>query len=215
MPNRLILFTRYPLPGTAKTRLIPALGAVGAANLQRQMTQHTLSQVTALRSMADISVEIWFAGTAANESIDRQNMQDWLGSSWVYHSQGTGDLGERLIRATQQAFEQEMQRVVVIGTDCPELRTDLLQQAFEALQSSDVVLGPAVDGGYYLIGLRQFAPYLFQRIHWSNDVVLQQTVERAQAKKLTIAYLEQLTDIDRPEDLQVWQSLQGGRFELE
>ena len=218
---RLIVFTRYPQAGKAKTRLIPALGAEGAASLQRQMTEYTLNQVRKLLnpslvsvdlvSVDLVSVEVWFAGTAssgtASDDTDRQLMQDWLGTGWVYRQQGTGDLGARMSQAFQDAFADGMERVVTIGTDCPGVDANRLTQAFQALQDHDLVLGPATDGGYYLIGLGRFVPELFLGIAWSTADVLSQTIEIAQRLNLSIAYLDSLTDIDRPEDLPVWQAV--------
>ncbi|WP_416674782.1 TIGR04283 family arsenosugar biosynthesis glycosyltransferase [Egbenema bharatensis] len=209
--ERLIVFTRYPQPGKAKTRLIPALGAVGAAALQRQMTEHTLRQVAewvdrSVQSNPLQSVEIWFAGTDAPD-LDRQRMQDWLGSQWAYRSQPSGDLGERMAQAFRSAFAAGMERVVIIGTDCPGIDANLLAQAFQLLQEHDVVLGPATDGGYYLIGLSRFTTDLFTGIAWSTAEVLHQTVAIATQKGLDIAALNPLTDIDRPEDLPVWEAV--------
>jgi rSAM/selenodomain-associated transferase 1 len=94
---------------------------------------------------------------------------------------------------------------IIIGTDCPELTDALLTQAFQALQQTALVLGPATDGGYYLIGLRQMVPDLFQSIAWSTDRVFQQTVMIARNLNLSISALPTLTDVDRPEDLPVWE----------
>lgn len=211
--HRLIVFTRYPQPGKAKTRLIPALGPAGAAALQRQMTEHTLQQVQQLLKLSPLSVEIWFAATAkvgvSAAEADRHLMQNWLGDHWVYQSQAPGDLGTRMSHAFQMAFTDGMERVVTIGTDCPELDAHQLRRAFQALQTDDLVLGPAADGGYYLIGLRRFIPELFTGIAWSTVAVLQQTVAIAERLNLSIAYLDTLTDIDRPEDLSVWQTSVG------
>ena len=201
MTERLIIFTRYPRPGKAKTRLIPALGAEGAATLQRQMTEHTLAQVKNLAPA--LSVEIWFAD---DPSAHRQ-MQDWLGTEWFYQSQGEGNLGDRLITASQSAFAADLDRVVIIGTDCPGLDADRITQAFQALQNHDLVLGDATDGGYYLIGLRRSIPELFQGIDWGTSAVRQQTVAIAHQLKLTVAHLPVLSDIDYPEDLPVWQAV--------
>lgn len=206
--DRLIVFTRYPQPGAAKTRLIPALGAEGAAALQRQMTEHTLTQVQKLIHLRPVGVEIWFAVTASAEA-NRQQMQDWLGTTWVYQPQPDGDLGARMAKAFQSAFTSGMTRVVTIGTDCPRLDAEKLAQAFETLQDADLVLGPAADGGYYLIGLRRFVPELFAGIAWSTETVLSQTIEIAQRLELSVTCLETLTDIDRPADLPVWQTVQA------
>lgn len=204
----LVVFTRYPQPGKAKTRLIPALGAAGAAALQRQMTECTLRQVQRAVNLRPLAVEIWFAGTDSPDALetDRQHMQEWLGATWVYQPQAAGDLGTRMAHAFQTAFGKGNQRVVTIGTDCPGLDANKLLQAFQLLHTHDLVLGPATDGGYYLIGLRRFVPELFTGIAWSTEQVLPQTIAIAERLGLSIGYLEALTDIDRPEDLPLWQS---------
>jgi uncharacterized protein len=195
----LIIFTRYPEPGNTKTRLIPVLGAEGAATLQRQMTEHKLAEVNQLLTFYPLSVEVHFAG--GNEQL----MQDWLGSSLVYRRQSEGDIGDRMASAFQLSFATGMTAVVLIGTDCPELNSPLMAEAFQLLRQHDLVLGPALDGGYYLIGLRRLIPELFTGIPWSTAEVLQQTLGIAQKLGLTVAKLPLLSDVDRPEDLSVWQ----------
>lgn len=198
MRERLIIFTRYPEPGKTKTRLIPVLGVEGAATLQRQMTEHKLAEVKKLQAVSQLSVEVHFAG--GNEQL----MQDWLGSSIIYQQQSEGDIGCRMGSAFQASFEAGMNRVVLIGTDCPDLNAQLLAQAFQSLEQHDLVLGPAEDGGYYLIGLRRLIPELFIGISWSTAEVLQQTQSIARNLSLSVAYLPLLSDVDRPEDLWVW-----------
>lgn len=195
MSECLIIFTRYPEPGKTKTRLIPALGAEGAATLQRQMTEHTLAQVKELQAKRLVSVEVYFVGG------NQQLMQSWLGTSVIYRQQGDGDLGRRMAIAFQTALEAGKQRVVVIGTDCPDLKAEVMVKAFNALEQHDLVLGPAQDGGYYLIGLCRLIPELFTGISWSTAEVLQQTMSIAQRLELAVAYLPRLSDVDRPEDL--------------
>jgi rSAM/selenodomain-associated transferase 2/rSAM/selenodomain-associated transferase 1 len=207
--EHLIIFTRYPQPGQAKTRLIPALGAEGAAALQRQMTEHTLKQVQTLLDRRSISTTVWFAGTE-NPEVDRQQMQAWLGSAWCYCPQSAGNLGNRMAYAVQAAFGMGAQRVVVIGTDCPSLGAEQLAQAFQILATHDLVLGPAVDGGYYLIGLSRMIPTLFTNIAWSTSEVFQQTVTAAKQVNLSIGYLATRADIDRPEDLPIWETVRQG-----
>lgn len=160
LQQHLIIFTRYPEPGKTKTRLIPALGTIGAAKLQRQMTEYALFQVKELQKLINISLEIRFAGG------DLQLMQDWLGAELVYHSQGDGDLGSRMARSLYDSFQGQAKQVVIIGTDCPGLNSHILAQAFEQIYTVDLVLGPAIDGGYYLIALRRFIPELFANIDW-------------------------------------------------
>ncbi|MCA1993701.1 MAG: TIGR04282 family arsenosugar biosynthesis glycosyltransferase, partial [Coleofasciculus sp. S288] len=168
--ERLIVFTRYPEPGKTKTRLIPLLGAEGAAKLQRRMTEHTLTQVKELQASYPVSVEVHFSGGT------QQLMQDWLSCEFVYREQSQGDIGQRMASAFQTSFTAGMTRVVIIGIDCPDLKAQLMAKAFYAIAQHDLVLGPAEDGGYYLIGLRRMIPELFTGIRWSTAEVLPQTL---------------------------------------
>lgn len=205
LPNitkqHIIIFTRYPEPGKTKTRLIGALGDIGAASLQKQMTEHTLSQVRKLTTTSAITVEVRFSGGNC------ELMQSWLGLEFLYRTQGEGDLGERMMRSLKDAFANNAEQVIIIGTDCPGLDDQLLTLALEKLQSCELVLGPALDGGYYLIGLRQLVAELFSNILWGTDQVFSQTVEVARKQNLSSAYLPSLADVDRPEDLIVWQQI--------
>ncbi len=198
----LIVFTRYPIPGQTKTRLIPALGAVGASNLHRQMTEHTLAQVRQLRADG-VAIEIHYAGA----ETDRE-LADWLGADLVYRSQGDGDLGERMVLSIETALQAGHDRVIIIGTDCPGLNPEILQLAFQQLRDRDLMLGPAIDGGYYLIGMQRFIPELFVGISWGTSAVRQQTIEIATKLGLSLGDLPLLADIDRPEDLPIWEQLQ-------
>lgn len=202
LKQRLIVFTRYPEPGKTKTRLIPALGALGAATLQRQMTQYVLSQAEILQSFYPVSLEVRFAGG------EQQLMQDWLGKTLHCVAQGTGDLGCRMETALVDAFQNDIASVAIIGSDCPQLKAEIICQAFELLhQNYDLVIGPACDGGYYLIGLKRLIPELFTGIDWGTQRVLQQTVDIAKKLNLEVAYLPTLADVDRPEDLHIWQNI--------
>ena len=199
--KHLIIFTRYPQPGKTKTRLIPALGVEGATNLQRQMTEFTLSKVKKFQESAAISFEIRFTG--GNLPL----MQNWLGTELNYQLQGEGDLGKRMENSFLSAFARGAQEVVIIGIDCPGVNVEVLAEGFEGIQHCDLLLGPAVDGGYYLIGLKRAIGQLFTNIDWGTAKVLQQTVDIAQRLNLSIAYLQTLADIDRAEDLPIWQEI--------
>lgn len=197
------MFTRYPVPGKAKTRLIPAIGAEAAARLHQQMAEHTLSQAQQWRSTPSRTIEVWFTGGNLTE------MQTWLGEDLHYQIQPEGDLGDRLVYGFQSAFDRAIESVVVIGTDCPQLDTAILNQAFLELQNADLVLGPAKDGGYYLIGLRQLYSELFANIPWSTADVLDSTTQQAANLGLTWFYLPVLADVDFPEDLAIWESVKS------
>ena len=200
--DRLVVLTRYPEPGQVKTRLIPLLGADGAAELHRQMTCHTLSIAAELRRlMPELDVVVRVEG--GTPSL----MQRLYGTEWVFEEQGDGDLGTRIDRAVCDAFAAGRSRVAVIGTDCPELTSQSLRSAFRSLGASDVVIGPACDGGYYLIGLRRIASNLFVRMPWGTSEVFGKTVEAARQLALDVAVLPLLRDVDRPEDIRVWEQV--------
>ncbi|MBD2490264.1 TIGR04282 family arsenosugar biosynthesis glycosyltransferase [Aulosira sp. FACHB-615] len=199
--QHLIIFTRYPEPGKTKTRLIPALGSVGAAHLQQQMTEYTLLQVGELQKTIGVSVEVRFAGGGL------ELMQDWLGGELLYASQGEGDLGTRMARSLVDSFRKNAEYIIIIGSDCPGVTSQILATAFQELQTVDLVLGPAIDGGYYLIGVRRFIPELFANIDWGTSQVLQQTVDIAADLGVSSIYLPTLADVDRPEDLSIWQEV--------
>jgi uncharacterized protein len=203
--SHLIVFARYPVPGKTKTRLIGQLGGGGAAALQDAMTRHTLAQVTAFLERPGTEAEIRFAGGQITEMAEK------YGRQWNYAPQGDGDLGQRLCRAIQQAFDGRAARVVVIGTDCPEVTAANLTSAFEALREHDLVLGPAVDGGFYLLGLRRPRANLFAGIGWGTDAVLCQMLDAAERLRLSIRFLMPLHDVDRPEDLPVWEEVRRAR----
>ncbi len=192
----IIVFTRWPLPGRAKTRLIPALGPEGAAAFQHRMTQHTVGRAWAFAAAAE-NVRL----TIAYEGGDESTMREWLGPLH-FLPQGEGDLGQRLTRAARQAFHAGAGRVVVIGTDCPSLNDHTLAAAVAATQAHGIVFGPAGDGGYYLAGIserRHLA--VFENIPWSTAEVLSSSLAAARLLNCEPALLETLPDVDEPPDL--------------
>ncbi len=206
-PERLIVFTRFPEPGQTKTRLIPVLGKRGAARLQRQMTEHILATAETLNGRNGLTVEVRHAG--GNAGL----MQDWLGSHLICRPQGNGHLGQRMQRAFKAAFQEKAAAAVIVGSDIPGISDEMLLQAFEALHKNDVVLGPAQDGGYYLMGIRQTLAaktygLLFDGINWGTGNVLSQTLQIANGLGLRYILLECLADVDRPADLPAWQQVQ-------
>ncbi|MEM7726660.1 MAG: TIGR04282 family arsenosugar biosynthesis glycosyltransferase [Cyanobacteria bacterium P01_A01_bin.45] len=206
--QHLIIFSRYPESGKTKTRMIPALGADGAANLQRQMTEFTVATVKKLQQELDISVEVRFSG--GNSQI----MANWLGKGLIYQSQGEGDLGKKMARASLSTLQGGAKKSIIIGTDCPDISIEILTRAFDYLDQYNCVIGPAVDGGYYLIGISdeisELIPELFMGIDWGTSQVRQQTLDIARNLDLSVASLPLLNDVDRPEDLSIWQKYQVG-----
>ncbi|GAB4342754.1 MAG: hypothetical protein Kow0099_20550 [Candidatus Abyssubacteria bacterium] len=198
--ERVIVFTRYPEPGSTKTRLIPALGPDGAAALHTVMTEHTLRRVRDLAEQRPVSIEVRYEGG------DKRLVKRWLGPGIIYRRQASGDLGQRMARAFNEAFEDGMERVILVGTDCPEWSSATLRNAFESIERKQLVLGPANDGGYYLIGLSRMFPQLFDGLPWGADDVCERTLQLANKHHISTALVEKLSDVDRVDDLEVWEN---------
>ena len=190
----LILFAREPIAGQVKTRLIPALGAEGAARLYRRLLGLALRAGAATPCARR---QLWCTGMPPDGG-DCARLAATHGFTW--HPQPEGDLGARMAAALAEALASA-DRAVLIGSDCPDYTPDYLSAAFAALSDHDAVLGPAADGGYVLIGLRRPAPALFTGIHWSRASVLAETRAALRGRGLTWVELPTLRDLDRPEDL--------------
>lgn len=187
----IVAMLKAPRAGFVKTRLALEIGAEAAAAIYRRLVEHQMAAVP-----RGWRVEVHFAPAEA-----AAQMRQWLGVEPDLFSQSGDDLGERLIHATAGAFGREAGCVIVIGGDCPALDETCLHEACGALESADVVLGPAADGGYYLIGLRRSLPDLFRGIPWSSETVLKMTVERVRQAGLPYAMLPTKEDVD---DLASW-----------
>lgn len=187
---RILIFARAPVPGACKTRLIPALGEAGAARLCSVLTRRLLVM---LREAAVAPVVLCCTPDDRHPLFVESQETCW--------TQKGHDLGERMFHAARRALA-ESGRVLLVGTDCPALSESYLVDAFEALERADVVLGPAEDGGYVLLGLRRVDRELFRGIGWGTASVLEQTLERVASLGWCHELLEPLWDLDRPEDLE-------------
>ncbi len=181
---RIAVFTRFPTPGAAKTRLIPAIGAGAAAALHRRLVERTLAVVRA--SGLDFALHVTGADAPA--------FTGWLGALAVV-PQGGGDLGARLARAPAPTL--------LIGTDCPDLTAPHLRDAADIVNSGTPCIGPAEDGGYWLLGLPMPRPELFIDMPWGTNSVFAAT----HARLPEAVILPVLADLDRPEDLARWPGL--------
>jgi uncharacterized protein len=197
--ERIIVFTRYPRAGMVKTRLAPVLGEQGAADVHKRMTEHLMRRVMPLKDSRRVAVEVRYDGGG------RSAMSRWLGSGIAYRQQRGSDLGERMTIAFQEAFAHGSKRVLLIGSDCPGITSSLLEQGLDALRTHDLAFGPAADGGYYLVGLKQNHPSLFSGLAWGTAGVLEQTRGIAERLNLSMFLTARLRDVDRPEDLVVWE----------
>jgi len=168
------------------------------------MAESTLRTACVLGRLRNVAVEVRYDGG------DGRALRQWLGAGQVYRRQGSGDLGDRMHDAFQDGLRRGAKRMVVIGTDCPELTPRIVGDAFDGLAENDLVLGPAEDGGYYLIGLSRPTRALFEGISWGTSQVLDSTLEVARGLGLSVALLPRLGDVDRPEDLHLWDRARRG-----
>src|SRR2546426_863205 len=156
MKEKLVVFVRAPRIGQVKTRLASAIGKAAALEAYKALVDRLLKNLKSL-----LNVELRFTPDRADAEFDR-----WLQRGWHLAPQGEGDLGQRLIRAFEQSFAAGSQRVVVIGSDCPAVAAHDIKSAWRSLLTHDVVLGPARDGGYWLVGFRGPQPWVFVNIPW-------------------------------------------------
>jgi rSAM/selenodomain-associated transferase 1 len=195
--RRLIIFTRCPEVGRCKTRLIPALGEHQATQIHEKLVKRTM-KCAAQAIIEGVDIEVRYAG----EALER--LQLVCGDSaeqFDFRPQHGADLGQRLSESSETAFREGASKVAIIGTDCPQLTLDIIRKAFTLLDHTDVVLGPASDGGYYLIATLAHHNGLFDQIAWGECFVLSDTVDRATRLQLSIQLLPVLADLDRSEDL--------------
>lgn len=184
--DRLIVFLKAPRLGAVKTRLAKAIGTTAAGAAYRRLVETLLNRLQGMDG-----VELCFSPDDAASEV-----QHWLKEGWTSQPQGDGDLGQRLQSAFERAFQAGSKRVAIIGSDCPAVGIEDIREAWRALQTHDVVLGPATDGGYWLIGLRRSQPDLFRGIHWSTANVFTETMRRVQHAGLRIQLLRELADVD-------------------
>jgi hypothetical protein len=189
-----VVMAKRPVPGKTKTRLCPPLTPLEAAELYEALLRDTIGLVSSLRG-----IELAIAITPRTA----------VGHMGAFAPRGArmlavegADIGECLRGATEQLFAEGFTRVVAVNSDGPTLPAEYIERAVAMLTHSDVVLGPAEDGGYYLIGMRQKQPGLFTDIAWSSSRVAAQTLERAAALGLTVAQLPPWYDVDTPAELE-------------
>jgi rSAM/selenodomain-associated transferase 1 len=182
----LIVFVRAPRAGAVKTRLAAKIGASAACDAYQKLVRAVLNRIDSIRD-----VQLRYSPDDAESEV-----RPWLKAQWTLSPQGSGELGERLTRAFAESFAEGARRVVIIGSDCPWLSDGDIEEAWNDLKTHDLVLGPARDGGYWLVGLREPKPEVFNGISWSTEAVLEQTLEHARAEGLRFRLLRELRDVD-------------------
>jgi hypothetical protein len=196
--NAVIVFARYPENGKVKTRLGKTLGNEFAVGLYELMAGHIFKVCRALpKEEYDIHL---FYDDKDNSSL----IKKWAPSYFTFYLQSGNDLGERMKSAFQILFNKCYKKVIIIGTDCPQINVNLIVKAFNELSQNDLVIGPSNDGGYYLLGMNDFHPFLFDDIRWSSDEVFRKTEQKAIEKGLSLSFMPELIDIDTEDDLKNW-----------
>ncbi|MCB2410281.1 TIGR04282 family arsenosugar biosynthesis glycosyltransferase [Hymenobacter lucidus] len=194
MNQHLLVFARYPELGRVKTRLARTIGDQAALAVYEELLDHTHAVTAALPAHKTV----WLA-----EDKTGAAPEFWPG--YARQLQAGADLGARMQGAFAHSFAQGATAAIIIGTDCPDLATEHLSQAFAALLSHDVVVGPAADGGYYLLGMKVLQPAFFRDKTWSTNSVLAELLADARQLQLHVYQLPELRDIDTEQDLRAWQ----------
>lgn len=193
--NLLIIFVKNPELGKVKTRLAATIGEEEALNVYKQLLKHTLQITTALTTDKVVFY---------SDFVD--HFDKWDNAVFEKHPQEGRELGERMDHAFQWAFGKGYESVCIIGSDCYELETHTIKDAFNRLKTNEVVIGPSLDGGYYLLGMKQPHPFLFKNKHWSTGSVLKETIRDIESHNLSACLLSVLRDVDVESDLKVMAS---------
>lgn len=189
MENAIIIFVRRPELGKVKTRLAAGIGDENALKVYNDLLLHTKSIVKNLSA----AKFIFYNDQSAEEDL-------WSEERFYKKIQAGNTLGEKMENAFKTLFKEGYEKIIIIGSDCFELDESLINKAFEQLGKNDVVIGPANDGGYYLLGMREFYSFLFLNKKWSTDEVFSDTLKDIEANNLSYFQLSMLTDVDTEED---------------
>jgi len=196
--NSVIIFARYPEEGKVKTRLAATMGVNFAKELYKKISEAVIQKT---RRLKDSNTFVFYSNKK-----DKSFIKKWLGNGLFYSLQVGDDLGERMKNAFQKVFSLGAEKVVIIGTDVPDISKSIITEALNGLNSCDVVIGPAFDGGFYLLAMKKYYPFLFENIEYSNSQVLNETIKKLNENNLSFCILNKLIDIDTEEELNKWLS---------
>lgn len=199
--NQLGVFARVPVAGRVKTRWTPPLSAGAACELYRAFLGDLFERIAPVRA----SISLFVAGEPAEE------LRSLMPRPWPVVAQSEGDLGTRMNAAFRHLLTAPGSRAVLLGSDSPDLPLSFIKRAFQRLKHHDVVIGPAMDGGYYLIGLRAPVPALFEGVEWGTPRVAAQTLRIIAREKLSTALLPPWYDVDDANSLEVLRALCAAR----
>ena len=195
MPNTLLIFVKNPILGQVKSRLAADIGEEKALTVYRDLIEKTRKETVQL---TDVRHLLYYS-----DFINKYD--EWSSDFFEKRLQSKGDLGDKMQKAFQESNDDKM---IIIGSDCYDLQKEHIEKAFDKLNSIDIVIGPANDGGYYLLGMKKLYPELFEGVDWSTEKVLTQTLDKIKSLNLSVGFLEELVDLDTLRDLQ-----QSGYYE--
>lgn len=193
----LIIFAKNAEIGQVKTRLATTIGNEAALAVYQQLLLHT----SAATSQLPVDKFVFYSKYKEQEGV-------WNNKHFFKEVQEGNDLGERMKNAFAAILQKDYDKVVIIGTDCLDMNAEIITNAFTAMDSADVVIGPAEDGGYYLLGMKKLYPELFENMQWSTDLVLPETIRKCVDLQLKYSLLPVLNDIDEEKDLKGFQQKQ-------
>ncbi|PJZ36925.1 transferase [Leptospira levettii] len=191
--KKLIIFAKQPIQGQVKTRLARTLGDQTTLNIYQNLLQITQD----ITSKLNISKTVYWDQIPNHTNIYFQD-------GYSFKVQSQGDLGKKMKDAFREEFDESFGKILIIGTDCPYLTKEIFEDAYRALEKSNIVIGPAKDGGYYLLGMNRFYPSLFEGIPWSTELVFDLTIKKIKELNLTFSVLPALNDIDTEKDWSEW-----------
>lgn len=189
MRHALIIFSKNVVPGKVKTRLAATIGHDAALKVYQQLLHHT--KIITQKINADKFV--YYSDEIVHDDL-------W-NHGFIREQQKGLDLGERMMKAFEEVFHQGYSKVIIIGTDCPSLNEIMIEEAFDKLKGTDVVIGPAYDGGYYLLGMKKLYSCLFKNIQWSTSSVFRETIQIFNGENINYSLLQKLHDVDEEKDL--------------
>ena len=190
MNAALIIFVRHPELGKVKTRLAATIGNENALKVYKLLLQHTYDLIKYL----PLPVYVYYTSEIIADDL-------WYGNNIIKKQQKGNDLGEKMSNAFKEVFSNGHKKVVIIGSDCYELTTEIINESINALYNNETVIGPAKDGGYYLLGMKAPFKNVFENIEWSTATVFKKTMEMFSENNISVSVLIELNDVDTEDDI--------------
>lgn len=194
----IIVFAKYPENGKVKTRLSATIGENFAKNFYKICAEHTFEEILKVNDKNKEQFLFY------SDKKNKNKISEWTENKFLCFPQRGKDLGEKMLNAFKTIKKENATKAIIVGTDLPDISSDILNKSFELLNDSDIVIGPATDGGYYLLGMKKIYKELFSNMPWSSDILFDKTLNVIKELGLEASILPELSDIDTEEDLWNW-----------